>query len=376
MKAPQAKVENPQKESELATITLTQEAEERLKIQIATVSTRSVRETRNYNGEVVVPPDSINTVNAPITGTLSGAKRASGMAVTKGQTVFRILPLISPAEREQLELVERDAKIAAVVARNDIESSKTKVNAAKLRVARAERLVKDGGGSEKAAEQMREELKLAEIALQGAQQRLEEIRNLPAQVNDPVDVRSPQSGVIQRLSVTAGQTVAAGTMLFEIASYDSVLIRVPVYVGELKLIEQGAAARVHGLNDPADSGRYAQPAAAPPSADPNSATADLYFELSNGDGALRPGQRVGVTLPIRASVDNSLIIPWSAVIHDLEGGTWVYEQISPLHYVRRRIAVDHVIDDTAVLGSGPAVGAKIVSAGASELFGVEFGVGK
>jgi hypothetical protein len=69
-------------------------------------------------------------------------------------------------------------------------------------------------------------------------------------------------------------------------------------------------------------------------------------------------------------------VPYAAVIHDVHGGEWVYENISPQHYVRRRVEVRRVTDSLAVLARGPAQGAKVVVSGAAELFGTEFGAGK
>jgi hypothetical protein len=40
------------------------------------------------------------------------------------------------------------------------------------------------------------------------------------------------------------------------------------------------------------------------------------------------------------------------------------------------VAVEDISGATAILARGPAVGARVVTDGAAELFGVEFGVGK
>ena len=84
---------------------------------------------------------------------------------------------------------------------------------------------------------------------------------------------------------------------------------------------------------------------------------------------------MGVTLYERGS-EESLVVPWSAVMHDINGGTWVYENIAPQQYARRRVDVRRVVDGRAVLARGPAIGAKVVTAGAAEIFGTEFGTGK
>ena len=102
---------------------------------------------------------------------------------------------------------------------------------------------------------------------------------------------------------------------------------------------------------------------------------DLFYEVANRDGALRLGQKVGVTIPVRGE-EESLVVPWSAVVHDVQGGTWVYENTGPLAYTRRRVEVSRVAGSEAVLARGVKPGARIVTAGVAELFGTEFGVGK
>jgi hypothetical protein len=47
-----------------------------------------------------------------------------------------------------------------------------------------------------------------------------------------------------------------------------------------------------------------------------------------------------------------------------------------LSYVRRSIAIDHVEGDRAVLRDGPAPGTSVVTVGAPELLGIEYGVGE
>ena len=110
-------------------------------------------------------------------------------------------------------------------------------------------------------------------------------------------------------------------------------------------------------------------------ADPQAATVDLFYELANPDAKLRPGQRVSVELPT-AVTSEDLVVPHAAILFDIYGGTWVYENVGPQQYVRQRVAVRDVVGDLAVLGRGLEPGAKVVTSGAAELFGTEFGAGK
>ena len=69
-------------------------------------------------------------------------------------------------------------------------------------------------------------------------------------------------------------------------------------------------------------------------------------------------------------------IPYAAVLYDADGGTWTYINLEPLVFMRHPISIDYIEQDRAVLTSGPPVGTAVVTVGAAELFGAEFGVGK
>jgi hypothetical protein len=70
-----------------------------------------------------------------------------------------------------------------------------------------------------------------------------------------------------------------------------------------------------------------------------------------------------------------LVVPYSSILYDAKGGTWVYTSPEPLVFVRAPITVDFIRGDRVVLKNGPAPGTAVVIVGATELFGTEFGVG-
>jgi multidrug efflux pump subunit AcrA (membrane-fusion protein) len=113
----------------------------------------------------------------------------------------------------------------------------------------------------------------------------------------------------------------------------------------------------------------------PFSAATTSAAVDLFYELNNADGALRPGLKVSVAIPLGGETE-SLVVPATAVLYDIHGGTWVYENTAAQTFTRRRVEVRHTSELGAVLARGPKPGVKVVTAGAAELFGTEFGIGK
>jgi multidrug efflux pump subunit AcrA (membrane-fusion protein) len=193
-------------------------------------------------------------------------------------------------------------------------------------------------------------------------------------------VTAPQGGVVRGVMVAAGQMVSSGTPLFEVINTDRVWVRVPVYVGDVKEIAADRAAmigRLGATTKPAagDTPVAAKPVDAPPSASAMTSTVDLFYELENAQGTFSPGQKVGATLTM-GSEEQSLVVPWSAVTFDVNGGAWVYEMVGPRAYARRRVQVKHVSDGTAVLAEGPAAGTVLVTQGVAELFGKEMGFAK
>jgi hypothetical protein len=70
----------------------------------------------------------------------------------------------------------------------------------------------------------------------------------------------------------------------------------------------------------------------------------------------------------------SVIIPYSAVIYDPSGATYAFANTAPLTYVEVPITVQQIAGNLAYLSTGPKAGAKVVSIGAEELYGVQTGV--
>ena len=81
-----------------------------------------------------------------------------------------------------------------------------------------------------------------------------------------------------------------------------------------------------------------------------------------------------VEVPMKSST-RGLVVPDAAVLYDIHGATWVYEDLGGNAYTRRRVEVAQQAGDRAVVSRGISEGAKVVTTGAPELFGTEFGAG-
>src|SRR5262245_30170591 len=387
-----AKVEKVQQESDVNKLQLTKEAKERLGIELAPVEMKSVSRVRTYGGEIALPPGASLVISAPVGGKLRPAAGDSvpavGTLVSAKQPIFLLTPLLSP-ERDVLTPAERismaQAKNMIITTRIDaagqVAQAKEQVIAAKIALERAERLLRDSAGTAKAVDDAKAQLNIANAGLEAAEARQKVVDSISLEGSEageqtPLVIESPQAGMIRTQNVAAGEVVASGAPLFEVMKFDPIWVRVPVYAGETSQLALDQPAEVLPLNeDQKTRGQQAKPIAAPPTATLLAATVDLYYELANREGRLRPGERMTVRVKLQGASEQR-VVPWSAVMHDIYGGTWVYENTAPLTYVRRRVQVRYVVDDLAVLESGPPAGAQIVTTGVVELFGTEFGFAK
>jgi cobalt-zinc-cadmium efflux system membrane fusion protein len=350
-KAAPAKVDNPRPESQLTTLTLTDDAVRRIGIEVVEAKVETVSRTRTVGGEVVAPSGSLATISAPFAGTVLAPSGAAlpmaGARVKRSQVVARLLPAPSPSE---------------------IASAQARLESARAKARRAGQLVKDGSGSVRAHEEALAELEAIEAVLRAARP-LSEGRKVDAPA-----IQSPIEGVVQKVSAVDGQPVQAGAPLFDVVDRDVLWVRVPLYAGERREVQLREGAEVYDLSG-GESGVAARPVPGPPTADPRSATVDAYFELRDPRRLFQPGQRVNVRLKT-ADRATALVVPWSSVVYDIHGGSWVYENPEPRKFVRRRVEVTYRDGPEVVLSSGPPAGAKVVAVGAAELFGTELGPGK
>ena len=69
------------------------------------------------------------------------------------------------------------------------------------------------------------------------------------------------------------------------------------------------------------------------------------------------------------------VVPYSSLIYDPMGQTWVYTSPTPRTFVRQKVDVDQIKGDMVYLKDGPPVGTIIASVAVAELYGTEFAVG-
>jgi hypothetical protein len=90
-------------------------------------------------------------------------------------------------------------------------------------------------------------------------------------------------------------------------------------------------------------------------------------------------RRIGIeTGQVRTAATRALrhpaVIPYAAIVYDAEGHAFAYTNPRPLTFVRAPVRVVRSVGPVAVVTGGPRPGTRVVTVGAQELLGVEYGV--
>ena len=195
-----------------------------------------------------------------------------------------------------------------------------------------------------------------------------------------VAVREEQ---VARTRTVGGEVVALPEA--NAAGPGAVWVRVHLNESDLSQVDRSQPALVRPLDDEddgedADDGLEAEadepPEGVDDAEDSETGEGALYYVVANTEQNLVPGQRVWVQLSLLGSGTTRKIVPYAAVIYDVNGETWVYTNPEPLVFIRHSISIDYIEGDLAFLTEGSPAGTEVVTVGGAELYGAETGVSK
>ena len=167
-------------ETDLATITLTEDANRRLGITTTAVAEQEVTRRRTLGGQAIVPTGKTIAVSAPLAGivTRAGDKAIPmpGTRVDAGTPLLSIKPLLSaerdvmtPAEQVQLVGARANLMAAQTVAAGDVDRGNAEVAGAKITFNRASKLFADRAGARRAVDDAEAQLNIAQSNLAAAE---------------------------------------------------------------------------------------------------------------------------------------------------------------------------------------------------------------
>ena len=347
---------------------LSEQAQARLGIETTTVGVASSRRTRAVGGFVTNPVGGALSITAPLAGVVYAGDVAleAGATVEAGAVLLRLVPLAP---------VDRDLRAQA---QRQLDSAEARLELTRARVERITALLDNKASSKRALEEATADMRVAEGDERAARTRSRSLSRSPLAADVRLELVAPRTGLVRNINAEPGQVVAAGAALIELADV-ALWLRVPVYAGDLDAVDLDAPVRVARLGH--DWGELeATPVLAPPSADPLTNSVDRYYSLPVPEvdaSVLRyPGERVRVELPFhdevartrsRVGVDRRQRREHVGVRVPRGPGARIDSSVAAS-------TCSAAATPTWCSRRGPSVGTCIVSVGALELWGAEFGV--
>lgn len=113
----------------------------------------------------------------------------------------------------------------------------------------------------------------------------------------------------------------------------------------------------------------------PVKVEPVEGSEDLSLITLTAEAAKRIDLQTAVVRTEGEGAGVRTIVPYSAIVYETDGDTWVYTRSENLSFVRAQVVVEEIAGDRAVLSQGPPAGIEVVTVGVAELFGAEHGIG-
>ncbi|MBN2799150.1 MAG: efflux RND transporter periplasmic adaptor subunit, partial [Deltaproteobacteria bacterium] len=340
-------------------------------------------------GETRVATDKVAELSAPVAVRLLSLDHPEHASVRPGERLG-VLELVDPSVRElQMRAVEARAERMRV--RTELDRSRAYLaalggaDAQERRRVEADGKVLEAGlaAAESTLSAVLAGLELAGLT-EGQRRALEERGEVATQV----EVRAPHIGSAARLelrtvAVHQGETVGAGSTLFELVALDPLLVVGEALEGDVSAVREAVRAGLpvtvrfpdgapaaEGLTVHAVEGALH---------DPTQRVTRFFVHLPNTirsehvDGAhrfadweYRAGARVEIAVA-RAAPRPAFVLPWSAVVQEGVAG-WVFRQESDGGWVRMPVQlVEQEVGEVVVAGKDLREGDTLAMDGATQL---------
>lgn len=186
-------------------------------------------------------------------------------------------------------------------------------------------------------------------------------------VGDPppsVDVVAPMSGVIDLRPVSLGQAVEPNTVLAHISDRSQLNVVARVYEEDLGKVKRGQEASVHLLSYP-DRVFTGKVTLVGPTLDPASRTVEVWVQLANPDGLLKPNLFARINLLLRKT-DAALAVPTAAII-EANGEKFVFVR-QGAQFARVEITTGSSDETFTEVTEGLVPGDEVVTQGNRQLY--------
>lgn len=313
-------------------------------------------------GRIDVNPNRVSKVLLPVAGRVTDVLVRFGDAVRKDQPLLMV------------ESPEGDAAASAYLqAEGSVAQANSALHKAQTDLERVQDLFKGDAiakkevvSAETSVTQAKAVLKQSEASLQQAKARLEMLGLNAGGFRQKIAVRAPLSGKITEMTVVAGEyRNDLSAPLLTIADLSTVWVSADVPESSIRLVKVGERFDVTLSAFPGETfqSRVARIA---DSVDPQTRTIEVWAELSNPQGRLRPDM-FGEVRHIE-SFHRMPAVPVTAVIQ-AQKRTVVYREISKGRFVQADVQVGKRSGDRIPILGGVKTGDRVVVDGAMLLRG-------
>ena len=175
------------------------------------------------------------------------------------------------------------------------------------------------------------------------------------------EIRSPINGVVTDRPLYPGEMAAAGTALLTVMDTSQVTARahIPQASAALLKVRDAASVSVPGI-DTSFSGKVS---VVSPALDPGSTTLEIWVQLKNPHGQLKPGTTVQVSMVAR-SVPDALAIPAAALLTAQDGTTSVMVAGGDGRAHQKQVKTGIRQQERVQITEGLSAGDRVVASGA------------
>ena len=366
--------EKPRAEADLARTSISKKAYISLGIKTNPPRVAETNEQLALTGWIMARPGSEVTLTAPAAGYVSiTAERGlpiAGSAVEPGDTLLCIEPVLSPVEQIQVAALKRGIE-------GELKKAQSSLKNAESEYLRLADLFKQNLRSKQEYEQAQKARDHAAEELAAANDKLQLF--LPQRIA----VQSPQGGMVLQTLVGNGQYVPTAAPLLTVIDLNPTWVRVPVPEHDLTRVDLKAPIEITlknaaGGEANAKSRFTAKPTGRLPFVDPLRHTAELLFEIDGNqrNNVLVKDLMVAARVPLDKK-NESTLVPYSAIIFDAHGQTWIYvensgEKDERHSFERKRVEIVSSQGKDVIIQPMLARSERGVTAGGAILFSREF----
>lgn len=361
-------------------------------VQVTAVTQDTIR--RIVTGDGVLFPLDQQNVMPKVTSPVQKFYVNRGDHVKAGQllAVLEHKDLSAQADESKGAVVQAESNLrstqgaaipeSVVKAQTDLDAARQAVEAAKRLLDSREQLFKEGALPRRQVDEQLVSYSRANSDFLAAQEHLralqsvskeEQVKTASAQVEsakyhlqsiqaqvDYSEVHSPISGVVADRPLYAGDMASTGIPLFVIMDVSRVVARVNVPQGQAGLVRIGQPAEI-GFTDSGDqvAGKVI---VVSPATDPASTTLQVWIEIPNPTGLLKPGASVHAKV-ITEAFKAAAVVPSAAILPGEEGGTAVLVISSDSVAHRRPVQIGVREGDKVQILNGARPGEEVVTVG-------------